>query len=146
MSGHSSGAHLAAMLAMQDWPALGIGPRAIRGIVCVSGAYDLEPVLLSSRRTYMHLSSREAEALSPIGHVSDMRIPVHVVYGTDESPEFIRQGRAFADALERCGKLAGRVEVDRNHFEIVDAMADPKHPLGRLVLDLLRRSEPSPST
>lgn len=150
VSGHSSGAHLVAMLSVQDWTALGVDPEMVCGILCVSGAYDLEPVLLSSRRTYMHLSPAEAEAMSPIRHVRHARVPVHVAYGRAESPEFIRQGRAFAQALARCGKLAGEVEVAENHFEIVDAMANPDHALGRLVLDLLEpprdaRVRPPPS-
>ena len=89
LSGHSSGAHLAAVLATEF---------AFASVALVSGAYDLAPVLLSSRRDYIHLSAEEAEALSPVRHTARITAPLLVAWGTAESPEFIRQGEAMAVA------------------------------------------------
>jgi arylformamidase len=146
ISGHSSGAHMAALLAEMDWPALGIDDAAILGIVCISGPYDLEPVLLSSRGRYVHLDEDEAVRLSPIRHVARARIPIHLMYGTAESPEFIRQTQAFATALDREQKLAACLEIrGKNHFEIVDALADPDEPAARHLLELFRQPAERPS-
>jgi arylformamidase len=129
ISGHSSGAHMVALLAQQDWGALGIEPAAILGIVCISGSYDLEPVLLSARGSYIDLSADEARALSPIHHVVNCRVPLHVLYGANESPEFIRQAHAFAAALQGAGKLAACREIaQKNHFEILQALATADDP------------------
>jgi arylformamidase len=139
ISGHSSGAHMAALLAMQDWAALGVDAAAFLGFVCISGPYDLEPVLLSSRRSYIDLSEAEARQMSPILHVSRSCLPLHLLYGSRESPEFIRQSRAFAKALESENKLAACVEIlGKNHFEIMDALADPNEAVAQYVLKLLR--------
>ncbi|WP_270938084.1 alpha/beta hydrolase [Falsiroseomonas oryzae] len=89
LSGHSSGAHLAAVLATE---------LPFASVTLVSGAYDLEPVLLSARRDYVHLSAEEAHALSPIRHAARIAAPVLIAWGTAESPEFIRQGEAMATA------------------------------------------------
>jgi arylformamidase len=139
ISGHSSGAHMAALLAMQDWAALGVDAAAFLGFVCISGPYDLEPVLLSSRRSYIELSEAEARQMSPILHAGRSCLPLHLLYGSRESPEFIRQSRAFAKALESENKLAACVEIlGKNHFEIMDALADPNEAVAQYVLKLLR--------
>jgi len=138
LSGHSSGAHLAAVLATLDWPARGLPADIIKALVCVSGGYDLEAVLLSARRTYIHLSPEEADRLSPPRHADRIRCPAWVLWGEKETPEFIRQGEAFVAALERAGRLAGGGFVPGlNHFEIVGAMAVPGNPVNRAVADAL---------
>jgi arylformamidase len=139
ISGHSSGAHMAALLAMQDWAALGVDAAAFLGFVCISGPYDLEPVLLSSRRSYIDLSEAEARQMSPILYAGRSCLPLHLLYGSRESPEFIRQSRAFAKALESENKLAACLEIPgKNHFEIMDSLADPNEAVAQYVLKLLR--------
>lgn len=145
VSGHSSGAHMAAMLALK-----GVAPDvpddAIRAVVCISGSYDLEPVLLSARRSYIDLTAEEAKALSPIRRVDELRLPLHLVYGEHESPEFKRQARAFAAEAERCGKLAALREfAATNHFEIADGLADPHSDVGRYVFRLMSRVTSQPN-
>jgi arylformamidase len=142
ISGHSSGAHMAALLAMQDWAVLGVDAAAFLGFVCISGPYDLEPVLLSSRRSYIDLSDAEARQMSPVLHAGRSCLPLHLLYGSRESPEFIRQSRAFAKALEHENKLAACLEIPgKNHFEIMDALADPDQAVAQYVLKLLREPD-----
>jgi arylformamidase len=89
LSGHSSGAHYAAVLATR---------LTFASVTLVSGVYDLGPVLLSARRDYVRLSADEADSLSPIRHAARIAAPVLIAWGTAESPEFIRQGEAMAEA------------------------------------------------
>lgn len=138
LSGHSSGAHLAAVLATLDWTAHGLPADVIKALVCVSGGYDLEAVLLSARRDYIHLSPQEAARLSPPRQADRIACPVWVLWGENETPEFIRQGTDFAAALARAGRLAGGGLVPGvNHFEIVGAMAVPSSPVHQAVVDAL---------
>ena len=55
MSAHSSGAHLTANALVTDWAAFGCPPDTIKAAACVSGPYDLEPVMLSARSSYVEL-------------------------------------------------------------------------------------------
>ncbi|WP_439595344.1 alpha/beta hydrolase [Falsiroseomonas sp.] len=89
LSGHSSGAHLAAVLATE---------MAFASVTLVSGIYDLAPVLLSARRHYVQLEAAEAAALSPIRQAARIAPPLRLAWGTAESPEFIRQSEAMAAA------------------------------------------------
>ena len=80
MLGHSSGAHLVAA-------ALGMGGGAIvRGALCASGSYDLEPVRLSHRGSYLKLAADEVEALSPSRHVHNLATALKIAYGERGEP------------------------------------------------------------
>jgi arylformamidase len=137
VSGHSSGAHMAALIAAHDFAGL-LPVSSIRAVLCLSGSYDLHPVLLSVRNTYIDLNPEEVSWLSPIKRVADMRVPLHLAYGQNESPEFIRQSKAFAAALSAAGKLASCTEIEAaNHFEVADQLGALDAPVGRLLAGLL---------
>ncbi|HKK36184.1 MAG TPA: alpha/beta hydrolase [Paracoccaceae bacterium] len=124
VSGHSSGAHLAACLLDADWRReVGLPPDAPAGLTLVSGAYDLEPVRLSARNGYLRLSAAEADALSPIRRLPSDPPPVAVFWGEGEHEEFKRQSRDVAAALGPAAIVAEALPAD--HFEMYDAFADP---------------------
>lgn len=136
LSGHSSGAHVAAVLLTLDWAARGLPADLVTAALCVGGLYDLGPVMLSARRDYVTLSEAEVAALSPARHVAAIRCPVTLVHGGRESPEFQRQTAEFAARLAQTGKLAGSIAMpDADHFEINEAFAVPASPVHRAALD-----------
>jgi arylformamidase len=134
VSAHSSGAHLAACLLDPAWQAgAGLGPGAIRGMVLVSGLYDLEPVRLSARNGYLHLSPADVAALSPIRHLPDRPPPVHVLWGDGELAEFQRQSRDFAAALVGKGGRVGATCLSGcNHFDVCDLFGLPDSPVAAI--------------
>ena len=118
ISGHSAGAHLTACMLSTDWEARGIDANPIRAALLLSGLYELRPVVLSSRRSYIHLEEGEVNALSPLRHLDRMTVPVTIVSADQDTPEFKRQSRLFADALDAMGLLAAHhVLFNANHFE-----------------------------
>jgi arylformamidase len=138
LSGHSSGAHLAAVLLTTDWTASGLPGDLIKHGLLMSGIYDLYPVMLSSRRNYVKLSAEEVTALSPIRHLDRIACPVHVAWGDLESPEFKRQNMLMADALAGMGRLQGRFTLfNHNHFEVVEQLNRPDSTLGRAALQAM---------
>ena len=135
VTGHSSGAHLAAVALTTDWAGLGLPATLLKGGLCVSGMYELGPVMLSARRAYVELDDAEIAALSPLRHLDRLACPIAVAWGGRESPEFQRQGRAFAGALEARGRLAARIEAEAaDHFGLIEDLADPASPLARAAL------------
>lgn len=129
ISGHSSGAHLAAILLTTDWQELGLPRDILTGGFCLSGSYDLQPVMLSSRRLYMQLDADEVQRFSPLLHVERLCCPVVIGMADGESPEFRRQGAAFAAAVERSGGALARLEcAGLNHFEVALELADARSP------------------
>jgi arylformamidase len=145
VSGHSSGAHLASVLATTDWPQRGLPADLVKGSLLCSGVYELEPVRRSSRRRYLSIDDAAVQALSPIRHLAHARGPMVVAWGTRESPEFERQGREFADAAESAGLAIQRLVVpDSNHFEVLDAFARADGVLARAALQLAKPSSLKP--
>ena len=137
ISGHSSGGHLAGVVLVTDWQKeFNLPPDIVKGGLCCSGMFDLKPVRLSARRRYVRFTDEVEQALSPQRHLDQLRCPVVLAYGTLETPEFQRQTRDFAAAVQAAGKpIELLVAEGYNHFEILETLANPYGLLGRAVLE-----------
>ena len=125
-AGHSSGAHLASMLAVADWEALGGPVHLIKGLIAGSGPYDLEPVRLSARNDYLFLDKKTASALSPSAHLRRDLPPAVFFWGGGELEEWQRQSRDMADAWATNGLSVERVFLaNLNHFQVGAELLDP---------------------
>jgi arylformamidase len=139
VGGHSSGGHLAGNVLVTDWVGdFGLPADVVKGGLCVSGMYDLKAVRLSARSSYVKLDDRIEHELSPQRHLARLTAPVVVAYAGCDSPEFQRQSREFAAALEAAGQLRQLiVGPGLNHFEIPETLARPDGLLGRAALALM---------
>ena len=139
LAGQSSGGHLAAVALTTDWRQdFGLPADIIKGGVCISGMYDLVPVRLSARSRYVAFDDDTVAALSPIRHLDRLTAPLVVAYGTCETPEFQRQSREFAAAVNAAGKQARLVVGEYyNHFELPETLGNPYGLLGRASLELM---------
>jgi arylformamidase len=138
LGGQSSGGHLAAVALTTDWRQFGLPADIIKGGLCISGMYDLTPVRLSARNSYVSFDDATVAALSPIRHLDRLRAPLVVAHGTCETPEFQRQGREFAAAVEAAGKSVRLLIGEHyNHFELPDTLGNPYGLLGRAALELM---------
>lgn len=137
ISGHSSGGHLAAVLLTTDWQnEFELPADVLKGGLCCSGIYELKPVGLSARSVYVKLTAAIEEALSPQRRCATITAPLVVAYGSLETPEFQRQAKEFAAALQESGKAVQLVVAEGyNHFEILETLASPYGVLGRVVLE-----------
>jgi arylformamidase len=141
LSGHSSGGHLAAVLLTTDWTAFGLEAPPIRTGLCASGMYDLGPVLLSARSSYVKIDKAEEDALSPMRHLERVKCPIIVAFGDGETPEFKRHARDFAAALKAKVRHAVAVVEGKNlnHFEIAVTLGQSDGLLGRIALEQIFR-------
>ena len=138
ISGHSSGGHLAACVAVTDWTSeFGLPPCIVKSAICASGIYDLQPVRLSARNDYVKLNAETEQALSPIRHLERLSTSVFVACGSRESDEFKRQSCEFAAALGPA-LAAPHTELQAlNHFEVAETLANPEYGLGLAALNLV---------
>jgi arylformamidase len=142
--GHSSGGHLTSVLLTTDWTRFGVPADVLKSGTCVSGMYELRPVLLSARSAYVKLTPEEEDEFSAIRHLDRLRCPVTVAYGSKESPEFQRQGRTFAAAARARDLPVQELILDGlNHFEGIRSMIEPQSPLARQVLSQLGLRAPA---
>lgn len=143
IGGHSSGAHLAAVMLTTDWENdHGLQADIIKGGLCGSGMYDLYPVSLSHRSSYVTFTDEMVEKLSPLRHIARVCAPVIIAYGTDETPEFQRQARDFAAALRDAGKQVELLVGEHySHLDLPETLCNPYGLLGAAVLDLMGLAE-----
>jgi arylformamidase len=140
IGGHSSGGHLCGVTLVTDWlREFGLPPDIIKGGLCMSGMYDMKAVRLSKRGLYVRFTDEMEQAMSSQRHLDLLRAPVIVTYGTNETPEFQRQSRDFAAAVQAAGKPAELIEAaNYNHFEMMESLGNPYGPNGRAALALMR--------
>ena len=138
LSGHSSGAHLAGCVLITEWAKQGLPPDIIKGALLLSGMYDLKPVRLSKRSTFVKFTDESEGALSAQRHLDRFRTPAILAYGTLETPEFQRQSRDFASAATAAGKPVQLiVGKGYNHFELYETLGNPYGAMGRAALEMM---------
>ena len=134
--GHSSGGHLCGMTLVTDWEGeYGLPPDLIKSGAPCSGMYDLEPVRLSHRNTYLDLTERSAWRNGSIHHIPEAGFPIVCAYGTGELPEFQRQNREFAEAWRAAGHDVTELVMEGfNHFEVCVDIGNPEGPILNAIL------------
>lgn len=142
IGGHSSGGHLCGVALVTDWQKdFGLPADMVKGGLCMSGMYDMKPVRLSKRSSYVKFTDEMEQAMSAQRQLDLLRAPIVITYGTNETPEFQRQNRDFAAAVKAAGKPVELVEAPNfNHFEIAESLGNPYGPNGRAALSLMKLS------
>jgi arylformamidase len=139
ISAHSSGSHLAGCALTLGWREQSLPKNFCKGALLASGLYDLTPVRLSKRSSYVNFTDAVVEKLSPQRHIDGLHTPLILAHGTCETPEFQRQTRDFAAAVKAAGKpVELLIGDDYNHFEMLETLANPYGFLGRAMLGQMR--------
>jgi arylformamidase len=136
LSGSSAGAHLAAM-AMIRLRQMNVDQASplVKGCVLMSGIYDLRPLLDTYVNEPLNLNEKRASDLSPILLGLEALPGAIVCWGENETDEFKRQSRDFADALITAGSDCDHFEIAGcNHFDIVHQLEKTRIESGRLIL------------
>jgi arylformamidase len=151
LTGHSSGAHLGALIGtdMRYLNKNGLGPTSLRGLILIDGgAYDV-PSQIAEGGTVMRGSYRRAfgddpvrqTALSPICHLAAPNVRDFLILHT-QRPDAVTQANEFAAALRNAGIPAqvrgfdGRGLV--GHMRINGRLGDPSYPATPVVDDWLK--------
>lgn len=139
VGGHSSGGHLCGIALTTDWQKdFGLPADMVKGGLCMSGIYDMKPVRLSKRSSYVKFTDAMEESMSSQRQIEKLRAPIIVTYGTNETPEFQRQNRDFAAAAKAAGKPVELLEArNYDHFEMCESLGNPYGPNGRAALRLM---------
>lgn len=117
LAGHSAGGHLAALYR---------GHPAVGAVLAISGLFDLEPISLCCWNDPLQLTEAEIERFSPQRQIGP-GAPMLVAVGAEERPELVRQSRDYAQACRQAGQAAELLLLPgRNHFDILDDLADPQ--------------------
>jgi arylformamidase len=135
LTGHSAGGHLATRMISATSPLAEDVASRIRNTVSISGIHDLRPMMRLAMNTDLKLDEAQAAAESPamLRPLEGARLTCWV--GAAERGEFIRQNALLANVWVGLGAATAVVEeADRHHFNVIDGLADPDHPLTRMLL------------
>lgn len=135
LTGHSAGGHLASRMVTASAPLAPAVQQRIRNVVSISGVHDLRPMLSTAMNAQLAIDEAEALAESPalLRPMHNARITCWA--GGNERAEFLRQNALLANIWTGLGaRTAAVVEPDRHHFNVIDGLADARHPLTRQLL------------
>jgi len=140
VAGHSAGGQLAAMMLSCLWPVYGrdLPADVVKNALSISGIHDLEPIMHAPfLQSTLKLTKQQVRQASPALLPPPARGELYAVAGGDESAEFLRQIELIRDAwgdarVPVCEALPGL-----NHFQTVEALAQPGTRLHQLALKLL---------
>jgi acetyl esterase/lipase len=135
LTGHSAGGHLVTRMISATSPLSDRVRARIRHTVSISGLHDLRPLLKTAMNADLRIDEAEALAESPalLQPLPDTRITCWV--GGAERPEFIRQNALLANIWTGLGARTCTIEEPgRHHFDVIDGLADHRHPMVRTLL------------
>jgi arylformamidase len=137
VSGHSAGAHLAAMLFTRDE-----APSGVRGALLLSGVYDLAPLQSSFLAPLIGITDAEVGAFSPLTRDFEAGVDVAVLHGERETTPFHAQAAALAARLERQGcRVSPAALTGADHMSAARDLGVPESAAGRMLTALIRRSD-----
>ena len=146
LMGHSAGAHLAALVALDEsyLEGAGVPPGSVRAVVLLD-AYGLD-IALHVRETgdpvYARVFGPDPEgwtAMSPVSHAAPGRPPPPVILHVDgDNPETPGQARALAGALRAAGGEAAVFDAEgESHNSLNYGFGAPGDETTRRTLDFL---------
>lgn len=150
LAGHSSGAHLVALVAADPayLAAHGMKPSDLAGVIALDGAgYDAVAAMEGHRRRpgllpywYAQAFGDRAEALSPTRRVrSGQAYPPFLIFHVAARPDAGKQSHDLAKALIAGGGRAEVVAVaDRNHATLNRDFGQPGDPAGERAAPFIR--------
>lgn len=139
VSGHSAGAHLAFFLAAKGKEETS-SPKScdIKGLLLLSGIYDLSGIPDSFLRHEAGMTHEEAASWSPLD-ASPGQGPTRIIaFGADETLPFLDQAAALDRMLGRKAPPSRLLPVPQaNHMSVVLEMVNPHRELGKALIELI---------
>ncbi len=139
VAGHSAGGHIAAMMAATHWPSVSttLALDLIKGAICISGLYDLEPMLSVSMNQDLRLDAAAAQRLSPAFVQPPLPVPMVMAAGGDERDEFKRQNQLLIERWSSVCAIQNIPLPGANHFTAVEELSKTDSPLHQAALKLM---------
>ncbi len=137
LMGHSAGAHIAAMLALDEryLAAEGLSPTALRGMIGLSGPYDFLPFTSADVRE-IFAPAEDARQTQPIYFVDGDEAPLLLLTGGEDTTVKPANSINLAARVKAAGGQARLIEYpDRGHAGMLLALAAPLRKLDPVLDD-----------
>lgn len=135
LAGHSAGGHLVTRMGCENGPLPTSVHARLAHVLSISGLHDLRPLRRTWRQESLRIDVAEAVTESPALQSPLPGLALTCWVGGAETSEFRRQSALLANIWRGLGVAIECVEEpDRHHFNVVDALADPDHPMVRRLI------------
>lgn len=138
--GHSAGAHLAALLALDEryLSQAGMSQSSISGMIGLAGPYAFEPENFRRFRP-IFATAQPAEISRPVTHARGDAPPLLLLHGADDRVVLPLHSQLLQERVDRENGIVTRLELEGvNHFDIVLGLSEP---FSHLAPDLLPNVE-----
>jgi acetyl esterase/lipase len=148
LMGHSAGAHIAALLALDRryLATAGVEPGTLESFVGLAGPYDFLPLTDATLKRIF--AADDLAATQPITFAEGSAPRALLLHGEDDRTVLPRNSQHLAAALEAAGSRA-QLELypDLDHLALVAALAAPLRWLAPVLDDVTAflRATPSPA-
>ncbi|WP_167495882.1 alpha/beta hydrolase [Desulfosediminicola ganghwensis] len=139
--GHSAGAHLAALLALDNryLEQEGISERTISGMIGLAGPYAFEPENFRRFRA-IFATAHPPEISRPITYARGDAPPLLLLHGTDDNVVLPLHSQLLQERVDDQNGRVTRLELEGvDHFDIVLGLSEPFTHLAPGVLPCLER-------
>lgn len=136
IAGHSAGGHLATMM-MTNPNNEPIKSTAFKGVIALSGLFNLDPIRLCYLNDDLKLDEATALRNSPARLSPVINCPLLLVVGGNESDEFKSQSDELCHSWEKQVPVQLKVIPELNHFSIVEAFADKNGDLYKIACGMM---------
>ncbi len=127
VAGHSAGAHIAALLGLDEHylEAQGLRPEDLRGIVGIAGPYAFDPLKARSvRPVFAHLA--DPDEARPVTFAEGDEPPMLLLHGQNDRTVYRRNSELLNQKITENGGQATYIAYpNTGHFKIVLAFAPP---------------------
>lgn len=139
--GHSAGGHLAAMLLFTDFEKkFNVSSKNIKGLIPVSGVFDLSPILKTDINDNLKMNEKESSWLSPMLRKDPILCKdtkFLIAYAENDSPAFHKQSHEFEVWLKKndyekvkCIQIA-----KSDHFDIIENISQDDFSLTKVFIN-----------
>ena len=127
LMGHSAGAHIAALVALDDryLAAVGLSPGVVRGLIGLAGPYAFDPSKYRSVRP-VFADAVAPDDVRPVTFADGDAPPTLLLHGGDDTTVYPVNSAELARRINAAGGSARRIEYeDVGHVGILLALARP---------------------
>jgi arylformamidase len=141
VAGHSAAGQLAAVMASTNWPEYDarLPARLVRGLVGVSGFYDIEPFHDTGFQEETRFSREAYRRWNPVSLVRAGQPPALLITGERESGLLHAMMDGYAALLGNAGVAASTMDAaGEDHFSVLARLGDPSSEVFRRARERVR--------
>lgn len=146
LAGHSAGAHIAMLLALDEryLQAVGVPRDAVSGVIGLAGPYDFLPFTSDDVRQLMGPPEQWPQT-QPIAFADAGAPPTLLIHGLRDETVNPANSKRLAQRLEELGRCVHHIEyADADHTDVLLALAAPLRSEKRPVAEEIERFVKTP--